>query len=181
MGNINEIDDELMAMDSKLTIAWRQMPYRVPLGYFQDLATSALEIAYESEQPNNPSFGTKADVYTVPQGYFQQLPKTLLEQAKAADAKNAPTKRKVAMPPIRWALAASIALIFSIGAYIQFAGGDNAPSESVLSSIPATEISEYLANNYGNVVELPILAANIHDLNVETNDIEQYLNETGWE
>ena len=67
----NDILNELREMNSPLADMSREMPYCLPIDYFEQLGNIVLEVI-NIEEPEAPVFG-KEMPFSVPQGYFEEL------------------------------------------------------------------------------------------------------------
>ena len=184
MKQVNEIINELKGLNSPLAAMPREMPYQVPAGYFEQLPGDVLAIVNDT---TIQAFEKQGNPHEVPAGYFNTLPLKMLQAAKAQEViehkEVAPAKRIALYPQVRWAVAAVMALVISLGGYVMFTGNnaDNG-AEKILSSIPGSEINEYVTHRYGidpNVVAPDKENSNLK--NVDTKDIVAYLDETGWD
>ncbi len=183
MSEANNILEELESMNSPLAHMNRHMQFNLPEGYFEQLPAEIMMLKNESD------FKAKFSHYNsplqVPSGYFEALPGKLLtavsnEAIATERSAGGKGKRIFFAPQAKWASAAAIALIISLGGYLMFSGNIETQPEKMLSSIPGNEIKEYVQHSYdldpGNINN-----NNLAQLNVENTDIILYLNETGWE
>ena len=179
----NDITEELREMGSTLADMPRTVPYTVPAGYFEQLPESMLLAATEEQ----PAFAQMHNPLSVPEGYFDTLPLQMLQAAKAADIDTTSkvpattVTRLNTLPQIRWAAAAAVAIIVCIGGYITFSSAGTTAPERILSSVPGTEIKDYIAHRYGLDPNTIISAKEVNSLHVDNKDIEAYLDETGWD
>jgi hypothetical protein len=153
----------------------KAMPYAVPQGYFEALAN---EITVKAARANL-SKGVPLDV---PVGYFETFPQQMLQAAKASEPKLIPLKRRSLLLSIKWAAAAILVIGIGLGSYRAFFNsGDLNSTEHMLSSVPSTEIQDYLQHNYRVDVDRLVANNSVNNMNLDNKDIIQYLNETGWD
>lgn len=164
MNAVKEITEELKSMDSVLAELPRTMPYSVPEGYFGQL-TQDIRAAVERDA----RFG-------VPEGYFEKLPEQMLAAAKRADRK--PLLILLA-GRIRWVAAAVLIVCIGAGSYMTFQGKPLS-AERMLSTVPASEIQDYLQSTDRNFVGTHN-NAELGKLQLDNKEIVSYLNEMGWE
>jgi hypothetical protein len=81
MNTDNDILKELSSMDSPLAGMSRNMPYRLPAGYFDRLATQVVT-ALNTPDIAMPAAGTKSMPFALPEGYFDQLQTNILQQVQ---------------------------------------------------------------------------------------------------
>jgi hypothetical protein len=168
MSAANEITEELKSLDSMLAELPRTMPYSVPAGYFDELpAAIAASIA-----------ASTTETFSVPEGYFEQFPQQMLAAAKQADKK--PLLIALA-GHVRWVAAAVLIICIGAGSYMTFLDQPRASAEGILSSVPASDINDYLQSNYRSGTERATNVATLNNLQLDSKEIERYLNETGWE
>lgn len=182
MASERDILKELEGMNSTLSAKDRDMPFEVPQGYFDSLPEQVLRRA--SEQVSLP--GT-AMPHIVHESYFDNLPGQLLEIIKKQDAKPAPVTKRISLwKNVRWAAAAILILAIGIGSYKVF-NPQPASIEQQLQTISDEAIMSYVEDNiYAFETETIINYVNTADINAASlplnkNDIEYYLQETGWQ
>ena len=165
----------------------KAMPYAVPQGYFEGLAANVLTAAAEADVVFT---STKAMPYMAPAGYFEALPGMVLETVRASfdyahDEKKSKARvipLKPAFVPVRWAVAAMLLVCITIGGYITFfSGNGQTGTENVLASVSKEELQDYLQHSYVLDVNRIENTNDMNQLEVDSRDIEQYLNETGWD
>jgi hypothetical protein len=181
MNEINNIQEELKDMGSPLAEVPMEMPYSVPVDYFEQLASGMAGKAREKEG-EVPDFG-RALPYTTPAGYFDGLAAAMLQKVTAQDKKItvAPDKGVAFFPVIRWAAAAALVAIIGSGAFIMFSGNHETGAERMLAKVPPNEIKEYMQHHYGFDASKVANNTHISNLDVDSKDIVAYLDETGWE
>ncbi len=170
---------------STLELHSRAMPHAVPEGYFQQLASSALAAAIADPVFTAP----KTLPYGVPAGYFDSLPQQVLNTVRqplqSGVASKPITTKRIPLPPaftqVRWAVAAVLLVCITLGGYISFFSGGQTGTESELASVTKEELQDYLQHSYVMDVNRIVYTNDINQLEVDTKDIEQYLNETGWD
>jgi hypothetical protein len=81
MENRNNILKELREISPVVADISRQVPYKVPAGYFEGLADGLLQLVKTS----NPVLPKANNPYEVPQGYFEGLANSILQRVKADD------------------------------------------------------------------------------------------------
>ncbi len=182
MASERDILKELESMNSPLSAISRDMPFKVPQGYFDSLPEYVLHRA--SEKVSLP--GT-AMPHIVHESYFDNLPGQLLEIIKKQDEKPAPVTKRISLwKNIRWAVAAILILAIGIGSYRVF-NPQPASVEQQLQTISDEAIMSYVEDNiYAFETETIINYVNTADINAASlqlnkNDIEYYLEETGWQ
>jgi hypothetical protein len=77
----NDILEELSSMNSPLAGMSRHMPYRLPEGYFDQLAAHVLATLHTPDIAVLEA-GTKKLPFAVPEGYFDQLQADVLQQVQ---------------------------------------------------------------------------------------------------
>ena len=168
----NKILQELNELKSPLSGLPREMPYKVPDGYFEGLADSALRTARNSD---------------VPTGYFQTLPQAMLTVAKAANVPGKAARRKthiVALPLRRWVAAAILLISLMAGGLILFDRPMPRPAESTLAALPTDAVMEYAEANLpmshlaDDAVAASALRPNLS--NLSTDELQAYLDQSGW-
>ncbi|MCD6011001.1 MAG: hypothetical protein K0Q79_863 [Flavipsychrobacter sp.] len=153
----------------------KKMPYKVPDGYFEHLTGSIVSSAI--------AHGASKAPYSVPDGYFEQLPAQILKAAMAAhpEVKTPPNKRLNLFRSVQWAAAAIFILFMGVGAYITFSNTGQPGSENMLAAVSNKELHDYVQINYRVDIDKVEGATNLNDLQLDDEDIIEYLNETGWD
>lgn len=178
MNTQDNIREELNSMDSTLANMPGAMPYVVPDGYFEALAGNIIHAINDTGKEVDPNFG-KALPYVVPAGYFNDFPSKMV-QLNNADAGN--TDKIIPLfPRIRWAAAAALVVIIGVGGLMVFTAHNETGVEKMLAIVPQNDIHNYMQRSYGIDASKVLNSTNIANLNVDSKDIEAYLNETGWE
>ena len=174
----NNISEELEGMNSSLANIARTMPYVVPENYFEQLAGHITKNTH-AETHSIPLCEVP---YKVPPAYFKALPQRLLALVKRENEriKTTAPKRLFYLSTIQWAAAAVLAFVISFLGYMMFSMNESRP-EKMLSSVSRNEIKEYVNHSYGIDADKVMSYTKINDLDVNSKDITQYLNETGWE
>jgi hypothetical protein len=90
-------------------------------------------------------------------------------------------KRRTNRSPIRWAAAAVMLICIGLGSYETIFNGRQPSHEQMLSSISYNDIHDYLQHTYRMDVDRVVSNNDISKLNVDSKDIVEYLNETGWD
>jgi len=146
----------------------RKSPYDVPPGYFDELPLFILNKVKSSQQSVSEELNelapllntiSKQPVYKVPDGYFESLELTVplkLAKPSAKVFSFGNTKRWM-----QYAVAASVAAVLMIGAYLFIGNGSN---ESYTNSI-----------SYSKALNMDV---NEELSNVNVNEIDQYLQES---
>lgn len=211
MNNDNGILQELVEMGSPLAMLPRTMPYHVPDGYFTELSNTIPTSEIEWNEPDiipgwskkmpyqvpggyfeqltasvvssAVAHGSSKAPFSVPDGYFEQLPAQILKAAKAAhpDVKAIPGKRHSLFRDVQWAAAAIFILFMGIGAYITFSGMEQSGNENMLAAVSSKELHDYVQLTYRVDMDKVDGATELNDLQVDDEDIIEYLNETGWD
>jgi len=178
---LQETIDELGVPDS--VPAWsKKQPFSVPQGYFDGLAdhiSAAIANEITSSLP-------KSIPQQVPVGYFDNLPAQLLAAVKASDVVNKvvkviPLKRRTNVNPIRWAAAAVLLICVGLGSYETFYNRQHSNPENMLASVTNSDIQDYVQGTYRVDVDHIVTNNDISNLQVDNKDIEEYLDETGWD
>lgn len=184
MTSEQDILSELRSMNSPLAGFSRNMPFDVPVGYFDNLPAQALQMANKEILPAGTTMP-----HIVHPGYFDTLPEQLLatirqqEQNKKTEK---PVRRISLWRNVRWAAAAILILAIGAGSYRVFTPQTTAV-EQQLQSISDEAIMSYVEDNiYAFETETIINYVNTADMNaasmqINKNDIENYLQETGWQ
>lgn len=154
----------------------KALPYSVPAGYFETLADDI------AEKLSTPAYGQKEIPFKVPEDYFEALPALVLQAAKNADTKVIPIKRRVSFTYIKWMAAAIFVLGIGISSYrIFFSMQRSAGTDKILSSVPNSEIQDYLQHIYHMDMEKVVGSNPVNNMTLDNKEIIQYLNETGWD
>lgn len=178
MSTSKDILSELQQMGSPLADLPRNMPYKVPDRYFENLPYAILDhqkdnIRLKHEPP-----------YSVPQGYFEELPEVLLKNIKDTAVK----PRKIALYT-QWAAAAVLMLIVTIGGYnfLNYSSA-NSSIDTQLAQLSESTLNEYIENNISDFDTETIQNSYASNKDIETlideineNDIINYLNDAGWQ
>ncbi len=164
-------------MNSMLAGMPRGMPFHLPEGYFEALPEQSIAVC-KQEGAAVPFIESKA--FAVPEGYFEQLPVQLLKAAKKRDA----VKRLIALPAmlssgLKWAAAAVLVACVGVGVY---RATIQSGYERELSRVPEGAISAYVqqhmdASELSDPGEIP----NPMLKELRSEEIIQYLDETGWD
>jgi hypothetical protein len=158
--------------------AWgKTLPYALPNGYFEGLTNEIVTVAKANHlNSDNP--------LKVPDGYFETFPQQVLIAAKATDKEShvIQVKRGFIVRSIKWAVAAVLIVAIGFGAYISLFDQGNA-DDRMLASVPDSEIHDYLQNTYSLRMDVDRVVGNsdIGNLQLDSKEIIQYLNETGWD
>lgn len=184
MASEQDILSELQAMNSPLAGFSRDMPFEVSAGYFDSLPEQMLQMANKEILPA----GT-AMPHIVHPDYFDTLPEQLLvtiRQQEQTPKTEIPVRRISLWRNVRWAAAAVLILSIGIGSYRVFSP-QQVSVEEQLQSISDEAIMSYVEDNiYAFETETIINYINTADINaasmqINKNDIEYYLQETGWQ
>jgi hypothetical protein len=156
---------------------WGTNPFSVPAGYFEQLSGNILAAA----KTEDISVTTKEMPYRVPVGYFEHLPAQIVKAIKVLNGKKTiPLSGKNMFRRVQWAAAAIFIIFMGIGGYMTFF--NNQPySDKILASIPGNEIHDYLQHTYRLDVDRVIGNSSVSNLQVDNKEIEQYLDENGWD
>lgn len=162
----------------------KNMPYALPSGYFNNLTNDILAAATAGDI----AAALPKDIpLRAPAGYFEALPGDMLAAAKASDIQQKETKvipltSRHIFRQLRWAAAALLVIGIGFGSYRTFFHTQPDKTESMLAAVPNNDIHEYLQHIYNKVDIDRIVSSNdINNLQLENKDIEQYLDETGWD
>lgn len=211
MNKDNGIMQELVEMGSPLAMLPRTMPYHVPDGYFTELSNAFSGSDAERDEPDAETNWSKKIPYkvpdgyfehltgsivasaiahasskapfSIPDGYFEQLPAQMLKAAKAAnpDVKTTADRQFYLFRPVQWAAAAIFILFMGVGAYITFFNTKQPGDENMLASVSPKEIHDYVQATYRMDVDKVEGTTELNDLQIDDDDIIEYLNETGWD
>lgn len=189
-GSVYNILTIVNQSDPKLN-APRQLPYSTPAGYFETLP-DLVNIRIAGESPSAGVFPTPSQnaAFSLPDNYFENLPGIIME--KVANEKTAsrglPSKRVYLFRTVR--LAAAITLIIFTGLALLRLGGPTAEKQEhiSLSGVSPAMIDEYIEQNIDDfdTEMLENTLARASSGNVVPSDpgikedIEEYLDETGW-
>lgn len=172
------------AADEPLPQLSEKIPFEVPDGYFDSFIGEVLTRVNELSLPIN-----KTMPHAVPEDYFATFPDAVLKSIKnEKDGKN--ETRVIAFSvwkTVRWAAAAIVLLGIGIGAYSYLNTGKPIDAQAQLAMIPSDSISEYVQMHIDDY-ELDAIASSLGPKDLESlteklseEEIENYLNETGWE
>lgn len=160
------------------------MPYEVPAGYFEGLAKSAM---MQLEEPSLPM--TKEMAYEVPVGYFENMPAQILAKAKQEEASQKAPKT-IALPiwkTVTRAVAAILVIGIGFGSLRYLVADSPLNAEAQLAALPKDSINEYVQLHIDEY-EADAIASTLEQADVttltnklSTEEIENYLNETGWD
>ncbi|RYD55620.1 MAG: hypothetical protein EOP56_14980 [Sphingobacteriales bacterium] len=184
----NDITGRIFQPSAALLIERTNTPFDVPQGYFQMLPEQLLNAAKASDALADMP---KAMPFATPAGYFEGLPQQLRQAAKQADEITVERKTKTILlgkvgKTLRWAAAAVLLLGISVGSYKMLTPAvDTVSTETALASVPNNVLNDYVDQNFTDMdpeVRDMQAVANINGLDkVNAEEIEYYLNETGWE
>lgn len=173
--------------DARLSVENVVNPFVIPENYFEELPDNIMAAITENSVVERMPKGLP---FQVPEGYFSTLPETLLAQAKATGATRMPIpvrpRHKILRRSLQWAAAAIVVLGVGLGAYRQFIYKPGSP-DILLANVSKSDIQDYivqrsdvlLVSNVDNNRPLTQVVSQLND--VGGDDIEGYLNETGWE
>jgi hypothetical protein len=160
----------------------KQMPFSMPSGYFESLAGQVLA---EAKIGDLVASIPKTMPSEVPSGYFESFPAVVLAVAQSAE--KVPVRaRKISFFPatlyrqLVWTAAAVFLLAVGVGSYVVLSKSTINP-EKILASVPNTDIQDYVQHTYRLDVDRIVSNVGINDLPLDNKDIEQYLDETGWD
>jgi hypothetical protein len=160
------VKTELEQMGSTLAGMPKGMPHAVPEGYFAAMEERVMNVAIE------PALPETALPYAAPAVYFDTLPEAIT--AKAMKETNGGA---VYFGRLRMAAAAVVLLMAGVGAWMVLQQNNTTP-DRLLARVNEREIREYLVvpdAMPGNA------EAYVQRAKVDANEIESYLDETGWE
>jgi len=162
----------------------KTVPYEVPTGYFEGLVNSVMA---EVQEPSLPM--VKETIFAVPAGYFENLPAQVIARAKQEE--KTPHAPKIIAFPV-WKTvtrAAAAILVIGIGfGSLRYLNSDTQIStEAQLAALPQDSINDYVqlhideydADAIAGTLEQADVATLTNKLSTE--EIENYLNETGWD
>lgn len=162
----------------------KAIPYEVPVGYFEGLAKSVM---MQVQEPSLPL--TKEMSYEVPAGYFENLPAQVIAKAKQKEAPQKASKT-IAFPVWKTVTRAAAAiLVIGIGfGSLRYLNADKPmTAEGQLAALPKDSINEYVQLHIDEY-EADAIAGTLEQADVTTltnklsaEEIENYLNETGWD
>lgn len=162
LGVLKVIDEEQERRDAFLGNLPKQLPLQIPQGYFNGLPENLLGVLRSQQgepkldAPDAPELGAQEETATLSPMLARmertmpyELPRKYFDGAVGKSVPFvSPAVKSITW--MRWAAAAIILMIFSIGG-LQFLGIDKAPEASVadirqrLAEIPENEIEEYLS------------------------------------
>lgn len=189
-----EILKEQLPVTNCLSTENPDMPFHVPTGYFQQLPQQLINTIHANEALNSLP---RQLPYTITENYFADLPAMVLQKAKESGQ-----KRKNIFPiaaswarSLRWAAVALLILGIAIGSYSHIElnrkpVSTNIPvhaTEQALTKLPPGTIDEYIRQNIDDFDSDMLFGDATSDnypqlptQQLSDKDIEQYLNETGW-
>lgn len=160
------------------------MPYEVPAGYFEGLTNSVLA------QVDEPALLLpKVVAYEVPAGYFENLPAQVIAKAKQEEASLKASKTIAFLVWKTVTRAAAAILVIGIGfGSLRYLNTDKPmTAEGQLAALPKDSINEYVQLHIDEY-EADAIASTLEQADVTTltnklsaEEIENYLNETGWD
>lgn len=194
MKNRKEIQEELTSFGITWAASDPcTMPYSLPNNYFEKGLQPLIAELQAGIEPNLNGLSTKSTPYSLPANYFQELPTHIIASAKALEnvhsliyetntqiqikEQDASQKESVkfAKPSVlrnmistRWIIAASMAGILSLASFyswMQSNASDETAQVNVPTSIPDTEILNFL--------ESSSLRTDVTILSEENNTIQQ--------
>lgn len=153
--------EELNELSPLLASLSKQMPYKLPAGYFEDNLLALPAFMQESESPVLAAVGKELP-YTVPQGYFDQLPQQVLAAVSQPKGNVVPLFKRTWM---RAAVAAVMGGVIFLSGYQYFnSGGDRQTAEQQ----PVDTSKNWMAKNEHPVVK---------DIEkASTRDLEEFIN-----
>ena len=174
VGTIKSIDQD------DVNAEWgKTNPYILPSGYFNKFSSDLFEKIYSENGLNESKIQLP---YEVPQGYFDAFKSNILQKVKHNGREVTRLIRLGLIKPIKYAAAAILVLGLGIGGLLIFQNNNAMNQDGNLASVPKNELNEFAAQNYPELdIDLTSLNNMNNSLKFESNDIIQYLNETGWE
>lgn len=122
----------------------KNMPQDVPDGYFEgqkkDILTTVTSIDFLDTLPKN-------EVQKIPDGYFEQMQKDVLDKIEETPTVQGGMLLKRSTQRKNWALAASMALIVSLGLFFMTSDDDTMSIEKQLALIPMEQVNEYISDH----------------------------------
>jgi len=169
---------ELEDMGSGLGNISSILPYEVPDNYFDQFPDKLMSVITAESMvskltPKNP--------YTVPVGYFEQLPQQILAAAKEQGKSN---DKLIALSSNIWKrtrLAAAAVLLLLTGMGIFKYALDEGSFSNKLAGLPDDAVNEYVMQTSNELNVTSNLAQATLPKEITSQEIEQYLNETGWQ
>ena len=171
----DEVRKELEELKSPLAERKIGVPYSEPQSYFAVLPGNMEALRGKSEE--NSSLPAAVHPYAAPAGYFRQLPEQVLARVKPP-GKNG---MLITFGQLRMAAAAVVLLAVGAGAFVRM--GENrvrVPDDAMLANVADKDIKAYLGYSRMPVADLSA-ARYVDNIDVKTEDIERYLDETGWD
>jgi len=179
----NNITTQIFQENTDISVDRKDMPFAIPQAYFQTLPEQILNAAKASD--------ALADLprtmpFAIPEGYFEALPEQILKTAKQTgiEKKTRTISLGKMSKTLRWAAAAVLLMGIGISSY-KMLTPDTISPENALATVPNNVISDYVDQNFTDMdpdVRDVQVASNIKGLDkVNAEEIENYLNETGWE
>lgn len=180
MNGEQDILNELQQLNSPLVAYPRTMPYALPDGYFEDVVTQLNSTIAKDAQVLNRDMP-----FSLPDGYFEKLPSTLLQAAKATPVAT-PKQSRTMWLGVRWAAAAMLIIAIGFGSY-RVLTPETQSIEQQLNNIPDAELMAYVQENIDDF-ETDNIITHINNTGISnatnqlnSSDIELYLQETGWQ
>ncbi len=159
--NNDAAQTELSELSPLLAGLSKQMPYTVPVSYFENNAKDLDTLTQETDSAILAAIGNHTP-YVVPEGYFETLPQTILARVSTPKAKVIPLFGRTWM---RVASAAAIAGALFFGSYQLLNNGSTANSP-VTASRPAATEQKLVASNAHPIEEIKT---------VSTKDLEEFI------
>jgi hypothetical protein len=157
----------------------KEMPYEVPAGYFEELSAKVIASAKIGH------LQAEKAPFDVPEGYFESLPGKILQAAKSSSGQGArtiPFMRMKIFNAVKWAAAAVLVVGLGLGSYRAFFASSRSNPEMILSSVPGNEIHDYIQHNYRIDADKVVGSnADLNNIQLDNQDIVQYLDENGWD
>ena len=182
MDSAFDVNSELNEMGSQLPRSVSGKVGAVPDTYFEQLSNRCLDEIKNSGEEDYPIWqAADKQTFKLPEGYFEQLPQITLEAVKDANKEH---KTVVTAFPIKvqWAAAAMLALVISLGGYWMFTAPVQPNPEVILATVPLNDLSDYVANTYGeDALDRWGNAPAAVPLQLTTEEIQAYVDERGWD
>jgi len=104
---------ELKEIAPLLALLPKEVPFRVPENYFDDLLSETL-VAVGVKEADEKDFGMKNSPFEIPEQYFENLSSEILEKTKKQDTEKIRRGRVLSFNRMVWLAAASITIIMII-------------------------------------------------------------------
>jgi len=171
----DEVKRELEELGSPLVGHKIGMPFGGQQDYFAYMPGElSAKIANDRTETSLPA---GVNPYAVPAGYFEQLPGIVVAKAMQPARKGV----LVTFRQLRVAAAAVVLLAVGLGTFVrQVQTGPDVSETAILANVADKDIKAYLGNAGAPLASVSA-GRYIDKIDVKAEDIEKYLDETGWD